>query len=47
MGIGFVFAIDKNAKDEFIKTLEAIGEEPVVIGEVLNQEGDKCVIEEL
>lgn len=47
MGIGFVFAIDKNAKNEFIKTLEAIGEEPVVIGEVVNQEGDKCVIEEL
>ena len=47
MGIGFVFAIDKNAKDEFIKTLEEIGEEPVVIGEVVNQEGDKCVIEEL
>lgn len=47
MGIGFVFAIEKNAKDEFIKTLEGIGEKPVVIGEVVNQEGDKCVIEEL
>lgn len=47
MGIGFVFAISKEDKEKFLGALKEVGEEPVVLGEVVKQEGEKCVIEEL
>lgn len=47
MGIGFIFAVDKNDVDKSIEILKAVGEAPVVIGEVKKGDGDRCVIKGL
>ena len=43
MGIGYIFIISKNEKDKAIETLKELGEEPVILGDVV--EGTrKCVL---
>lgn len=47
MGVGYVFAISKEDKESLLNALKEVGEEPVVLGDVVKSEGEKCVIEEL
>lgn len=47
MGIGFIFAIEKEDVDKAMELLESVGEKPVVIGTVEKGDGDKCVIKGL